>query len=102
AEREASAARWRGWLFLPALAIPAITLLGNVEFKRLTVNGALLVDPKQVTVVALAFATVLALVIAVAMLRPPASAPFVEARRLMDSVSWAAVLPQMLASLGAM
>jgi len=36
------------------------------------------------------------------MLRPPASAPIVEARRLMDAVSWAAVLPQMLAALGAM
>jgi uncharacterized membrane protein len=36
------------------------------------------------------------------MLRPPASAPIIEARRLMDAVSWAAVLPQMLAALGAM
>jgi uncharacterized membrane protein len=35
------------------------------------------------------------------MLRPPASAPIREARRLLDSVGWAAVLPQMLASLGA-
>jgi len=36
------------------------------------------------------------------MLRPPPGAPMIEARRLMDAVSWAAVLPQMLAALGAM
>ena len=35
------------------------------------------------------------------MLRPSLSAPLVEARRLMDSVGWAAVLPQSLAALGA-
>ena len=35
------------------------------------------------------------------MLRPPASAPLLEARRLLDSVGWAAVLPQSLAALGA-
>jgi uncharacterized membrane protein len=34
-------------------------------------------------------------------LRPPALAPLQEGRRLMDSVGWAAVLPQMLAALGA-
>jgi uncharacterized membrane protein len=36
------------------------------------------------------------------MLRPPRTAPIVEARRLMDAVGWAAVLPQTLAALGAM
>src|ERR1035437_638625 len=36
------------------------------------------------------------------MRRPPALAPLHEARRLWDSVGWAAVLPQMLASLGAL
>ena len=33
--------------------------------------------------------------------RPPAMAPVQEGRRLMDSIGWAALLPQMLASLGA-
>src|SRR5205809_181641 len=36
-----------------------------------------------------------------AWLRPPVLAPLQEGRRLMDSVGWAAVLPQMLAALGA-
>ena len=33
--------------------------------------------------------------------RPPVMAPVQEGRRLMDSIGWAALLPQMLASLGA-
>jgi uncharacterized membrane protein len=102
AEREQSAARWGNRLFIPALTIPAVTLLGNVWLKRVTVGGAPLVDPKQVTLVALGIATLAALIVGVIMLRPPITAPIVEARRLMDAVSWAAVLPQTLAALGAM
>jgi uncharacterized membrane protein len=43
----------------------------------------------------------IALAICYAWLRPPLLAPLQEGRRLMDSVGWAAVLPQMLAALGA-
>ena len=42
----------------------------------------------------------LALATIFAWLRPPAIAPFQEGRRLIDAIGWAAVLPQMLASLG--
>ena len=37
-----------------------------------------------------------------AWLRPPALAPVEEGRRLLDAIGWAAILPQMLASLGAL
>ncbi len=102
AEREASAHRWGNRLFIPALTIPAVTLLGNWWLKRVVIGGTHLVDPAQVTLVSLAVATVVALVVGMLMLRPPASAPIVEARRLLDAVGWAAVLPQMLAALGAL
>jgi uncharacterized membrane protein len=102
AERESSASRWRNKLFIPALAIPAVTIAGTFGFKYLTINGAPLVDPKQTTLIALGVATVVALAVGVIMFRPPLGAPMVEARRLMDAVGWAAVLPQMLAALGAM
>jgi uncharacterized membrane protein len=102
AEREASAQRWGNRLFIPALTIPAVTLLGNWWLKHAAVGGTPLVDPRQVTLVSLAIATVVALVVGMLMLRPPASAPIVEARRLLDAVGWAAVLPQMLAALGAL
>jgi uncharacterized membrane protein len=101
-EREASAARWGNKLFIPALTIPVVTVLGTFVFKKITLNGVLLVDVKQVTVISLAIATVIALGVGMAMLRPPLSAPIKEARRLLDAVGWAAVLPQMLAALGAL
>jgi len=102
AEREASAARWGNKLFIPALMIPVVTLLGTLTLKGAQFHGVMLVDQKQITLISLGIATVVALLVGVVMLRPPASAPMVEARRLMDAVGWAAVLPQALAALGAM
>ncbi len=101
-EREASARRWGNKLFIPALAIPFITVLGTVLFKKITIAGTPVVDLKQVTVISLAIATLVALVTGMVMLRPPLLAPIREARRLLDAVGWAAVLPQMLAALGAL
>ena len=100
--REASARRLGNRLFIPALLLPALTLLGTLTLKSATVGGRPLVDPKQVTLASLALATIVALAVAAAMLRPPASAPVREARRLLDAVGWAAALPQMLAALGAL
>jgi uncharacterized membrane protein len=100
--REASATRWGNKLFIPALAIPLVTVLGTLLFKKISFHGVPLVDIKQVTVISLAIATVIALSIGMAMLRPPLFAPIKEARRLLDAVGWAAVLPQMLAALGAL
>jgi uncharacterized membrane protein len=101
-EREESARRWGNKLFIPALTIPAVTVFGTVLFKRTTVNGAPLVDLKQVTVISLAIATVVALTVGMIMLKASLAAPTREARRLLDAVGWAAVLPQMLAALGAL
>lgn len=101
-EREASAKRWGNKLFIPALTIPLVTVLGTFLFKKITFHGAPLVDVSQVTVISLGIATLIALGVGMAMLKPPAVAPIREARRLLDAVGWAAVLPQMLAALGAL
>jgi uncharacterized membrane protein len=100
-EREASAARWGNRLFLPILIIPFTALVGTLILPRIEVGGAALVDPKQVTVISMAFGAILSLAVALAMLRPASAAAPQEARRLMDSVGWAAILPQLLAALGA-
>jgi uncharacterized membrane protein len=101
-DREQSAARWGNKLFIPALAIPVVTVLGTLTLKRFTISGTPVVDVKQVTVISLALATLVALAIGMSLLRPPPSTPIREARRLLDAVGWAAVLPQMLAALGAL
>lgn len=98
-ERGESAARLGNRLFLPALAIPATALAGTFAFKRPELAG--LVDPKQATLVALILGVFVALAIAMPMLKAKPVTPLQEGRRLLDTVGWAAVLPQMLAALGA-
>jgi uncharacterized membrane protein len=100
-EREASSRRFGNLLFIPALTIAAVAVAGTLWLKNVTIGGAPLIDPAQVTLISLALGVVVALLVAYVMLRPPALAPLKEGRRLMDAVSWAAVLPQMLAALGA-
>ncbi len=96
-ERTANAAHHGNRLFLLALVIPITALIGTFAFKQVPT----VVDPKQVTLVSLALGVVLALAIGMAWLRPKALVPLEEGRRLMDAVGWAGILPQMLASLGA-
>ncbi|WP_454760436.1 DUF979 domain-containing protein [Caulobacter segnis] len=96
AERESLAATYGARLFIPALVIPVLVLVGSLTLKRLS-----FVDPKQATLVSLALAALVAAILAKVMFRQPAIAPLQEGRRLMDLVGWAALLPQMLAALGA-
>jgi len=100
-DRRASAERFGARLFLPALLIPVVTLAGSFLFKSITLGGQPLVDPKQTTLVSLVLGILLALVLAMAMLRPKLLTPLQEGRRLLDTVASAALLPQMLAALGA-
>ena len=94
------AARLGSWLFVPALAIPLVTLAGTLLVGEGRVAGVAVIDPKQVTLVALTIGAVVALVLAMRLTRAPRSAPVAEARRLVDAIGWAMVLPQMLAALG--
>lgn len=96
-ERGEEAARHGNRLFLLALVIPLAALAGTLGFKQVPA----LVDPKQVTLVSLSLGVLLALAIGMVWLRPRALVPLEDGRRLMDAVGWAAILPQMLASLGA-
>jgi uncharacterized membrane protein len=87
-------------LFLPALIIPAVALAGTLIAKE-TEWGPSLIDPAQATLISLIIGTLIAVLVCVVWFRPPVLAPLQEARRLLDAVGWAAILPQMLASLGA-
>jgi uncharacterized membrane protein len=100
-ERSASARRWGARLFIPVLIVPIGTFLASTFLKTAMIGGVPLIETRQITVIALGVSTVIALIVGMVMLRPPVMAPLHEARRLMDSVGWAAVLPQSLAALGA-
>jgi uncharacterized membrane protein len=101
AEREVSARVNGNAIFTPALVIPAIAIAGTLTLGKVRIDGLALADPKQVTLIALALGIVVALAVALLRFRPPALAPIEEGRRLCDAIGWAIILPQMLASLGA-
>lgn len=100
-DRRVMAERLGPLLFLPALVIPLITLVGTFAFKAITIGGLPVVEAKNATLIALALAAIVAAVLAQRLFGQPISSPLQEGRRLMDLVGWAALLPQMLAALGA-
>jgi uncharacterized membrane protein len=99
-EREAHSARLGNRLFLPALIIPATALIGTLLYSYTPLAESGLFQPKRETYVLLGLGVLLAIAVIFVWLKPPAVAPLQEGRRLIDSIGWAAVLPQMLAALG--
>jgi uncharacterized membrane protein len=99
-ERRASARRLGNKLFVPALLIPLVTVIGTVLFKDVKIAGIPLLDPKNVTFVSLGIGCLISLGVVCWLTRDTAAQGVRESRRLTDSLGWALVLPQMLAMLG--
>lgn len=100
-DRQAGSARFGAWLFIPALAVPLVTLAGALGYQYVTIGGKPLVAPDNTTLIALGTGALVALLLALAMLRQRPTKALTEGRRLLDTIGWAAVLPQLLAALGA-
>jgi len=98
--RRASARRLGNKLFIPALLIPLITVLGTVLFKDVKLAGLPLLDPKNVTFVSLGVGCLVSLIAVCWLTRDTPMQSMRESRRLIESLGWALVLPQMLAMLG--
>jgi uncharacterized membrane protein len=98
--RRASSERLGNRLFIPALILPLVTMLGATLFKDLQVGSLPLLDPKHLTLVSLGVAATIALAAACWLTRSTPLQGVREARRLVDAMSWAVVLPHMLAVLG--
>jgi uncharacterized membrane protein len=88
-------------IFVPALAIPVVTVIGSLTLKDIAIDGRPLFDPAQTTLISLALGMLIALSLAGLLLRQTLPAALQEGRKLMDLLGWAALLPQMLAALGA-
>jgi uncharacterized membrane protein len=101
AARAASAARLGNRLFIPALAIPAFTIALVLGVPHLPWGAAALLEPSQLTLISLGVAAMLALIVALLVTRAHPIHGLGEGRRLLDTIGWAAVLPMMLATLGA-
>lgn len=98
--RQVSATRLGNKLFVPALAIPLITVFCALALKNVKLGDAWLLDPANSTFVALGLASILALALACWLTRDTPLQAMRESRRLTETLGWALVLPQMLAMLG--
>ena len=100
ADYQASARRLGNRLFLPALTIPVVAVIGTVLLSKFKIGDQFLLDPKNNTLVSLGLGCVLALGLACWLTRETPVQAMRESRRLTDSLGWALVLPQMLGMLG--
>jgi uncharacterized membrane protein len=98
--RRGSSARLGNKLLAPALAIPVVTMVGSTLLKDVHIDTRFLLDPKNLTLVSMGCGSVAALVLACWFTRATPLQGVREARRLIDAMSWAVVLPHMLAVLG--
>ena len=100
-EREAHAERLGNRLFLPALVVPLTAVAGTLLYNYTPLGETGLFEARRETLILFGIGVLAALAGTMAWLRPPLMAPAEEGRRLIDSIGWAAILPQMLAALGA-
>lgn len=100
-DKHRDAARFGHRLFLPALLIPAITLIGTLALGRIAIDGKpLFENANAATLSSLAIACTVALIVACASLRQSPTTALEQSRRLVDAIGWAALLPLLLATLG--
>ncbi len=98
--RRESAGRLKNKLFIPALAIPLVTVIGAVLLKNIKFGDVFLLDPANSTFVSLGIGSLVALALACWLTRDSPVQAMRESRRLTEALGWALVLPQMLAMLG--
>jgi uncharacterized membrane protein len=101
-ERIASAERLGNLLFGPALVIPLGTLALSLLQPHLPWPELATMDRAQATLIALGLACIAAVVTALWLTRLNAHHAVGETARLLDALSWAALLPMLLAMLGAL
>jgi len=100
AERVAHEERLRHRLLWPALLIPATAVAGTLLLGRVHIGGVWLIDRGQTTLISLSLGALLALGAGLRLTRAPPAAPLAEGSRLLQTIGWALVLPQLLAALG--
>lgn len=99
-ERRSHARRLGNWLFVPALMIPFVTLLGSTAFAGIKIGGEFVLDQKHLTLVSLGFGALFGVAAACLQTRSTPVQALRESRRLVDAMSSAVVLPHLLAVLG--
>ncbi len=103
-QREESAKRLGNRLFLPALAIPVVTVIGVLLINNIPGLQQGLFGPGNtstlVTLFSMMLGCIIGWLIALKMTHEGPAQSVQEARRLLDAIGWAFILPQILATLG--
>lgn len=103
-EKQASAQRLRNKLFLPALAIPVVTVVGVLAFNHIPDLQDSVFGPGNhatlVTLFSMMVGCVAGWLVALKLTHEKPVQSMQETRRLLDSIGWAFILPQILATLG--
>lgn len=100
-EREEYSVRLGNGLFIPALIVPVTAVAGTLLYNYTPLSATGLFEARRETLILFGIGVIIALIVAMIWLRAPLAAPAEEGRRLLDSIGWATILPQMLAALGA-
>jgi len=103
-EKQGSALRLRNKLFLPALAIPIVTVVGVLAFNNIPGLQDAVFGPGNhatlVTLFSMMVGCVIGWLVALKLTHEKPVQSMQETRRLLDSIGWAFILPQILATLG--
>jgi uncharacterized membrane protein len=99
-DKAALADKLKNKLFLPAIAIPVITVILTLSGKNLHIGDYFLLDQKNLTLACLTVACLLSIVYAYKITGGTPLVAVQESRRLFDAIGWALILPLMLAMLG--
>jgi uncharacterized membrane protein len=99
-DKAAFAGRFKNKLFLPAIAIPIITVILSSLGKDLKIGEYFILDQKNLTLACLTIACVFSLIYAYFITGGTPVVAVQESRRLVDAMGWALILPLMLAMLG--
>jgi uncharacterized membrane protein len=98
--RQLSANKLGNKLFIPAVAIPVITVILTLFGKEIKIGSVYFLDQQNLTLASLTLACIGAVLLGRKLTGGSPMLAVRESRRLVDAIGWALILPQMLAMLG--
>lgn len=100
-ERETRALRLGNKLFIPALLIPVLTMVLTLSLGSAKIAGTPIFESSKIaTIVSLGIACVASAIISLVLCKETPLQMSNESRRLLDTMGWVIILPQLLAVLG--